>query len=103
MDELIAEFERLLTRAPTSSKTSTDAEGRPAIGAEFEKPSFNFAKPLSDPYGGTWRYGGKMTELEAPVDAPEEIVLHIMGVMLFFPIEARCLFCLETPNGQSCS
>ena len=81
MDELIADFEHLLTRAPTSSAASTDAAGQPAIGAELEKPSFRFAKPLSDPYGGTWRYGGKMTELEAPVDAPEEIVLHIASVL----------------------
>ena len=81
MDELIAELESVLALAPSSSNVSTDATGRTAIGTEFEKPSFNFAKPLSDPYGGTWRYGGKMTELEAPVNAPEEIVLQIMGVL----------------------
>jgi len=81
LDELVVEFERLLARAPTSSTASTDAAGRVAIGAEFEQPSFRFAKPLSDPYGGTWRYEGKMTELEAPVDAPEEIVLQIVGIL----------------------
>ncbi len=81
LDNLIAEFEHLLTRAPTSSTASTDAAGRPAIGTEFEQPSFRFAKPLSDPYGGTGRYGAKMNELEAPADTPEEILLHIVGVL----------------------
>ena len=33
LDELIAEFEHLLTRAPTSSTASTDAAGRPACKA----------------------------------------------------------------------
>ena len=93
LDELIAEFEHLLTRAPTSSTASTDAAGRPAIGTEFEQPSFRFAKPLSDPYGGTGRYGAKMNELKAPADAPEErsriIALAIDARHQCFPHEPR--------------
>ena len=81
LNELVADFEEVLARAPASSTSRTDATGRPAIGSEFERPSFRFARPLSDPYGGTsvsgGRYQAKMVEPEAPVDAPDEVLLNI--------------------------
>ena len=85
LNELVVDFEEVLARAPASSTSRTDATGRPAIGSEFERPSFRFAKPLSDPYGGTpvsgGRYEAKMIEPEVPGDAPDEVVLHISGVL----------------------
>ena len=81
LNELVADFEGVLARAPVSSTSQTDATGRPAIGSELELPSFRFAKPLSDPYGGTsvsgGRYQAKMIEPEAPDDAPDEVLLNI--------------------------
>jgi ectoine hydroxylase-related dioxygenase (phytanoyl-CoA dioxygenase family) len=85
LDELITEFERVLERAPSSSDSSTDANGRPALGAEFERPSFRFAKPLSDPHGGTpsthGRYPAKMSEPEPPPDAPAEVIHQMSGIL----------------------
>ena len=81
LNELVADFEEVLAQAPVSSTSDTDASGRPAIGSEFDLPSFRFARPLSDPYGGTsvsgGRYQAKMVEPEAPVDAPDEVLLNI--------------------------
>ena len=81
LNELVVDFEEVLARAPASSTSRTDTAGRPAIGSEFERPSFRFARPLSDPYGGTsvsgGRYQAKMVEPEAPVDAPDEVLLNI--------------------------
>lgn len=85
LDELIADFEHALERAPSSSESSTDAKGRPPIGAEFERRSFRFVKPLSDPHGGTpstfGRYPAKMSEPEPPPDAPEEVILQLSGIL----------------------
>ena len=81
LNELVADFEDVLARAPASSTSDTDASGRPAIGSDLELPSFRFARPLSDPYGGTsvsgGRYQAKMVEPEAPDDAPDEVLLNI--------------------------
>ena len=56
---------------------------RPALGADLERPQFQFAKPLSDPSGGTaasdGRYPVKMTEPEAAPEAPEEVLSFIGG------------------------
>lgn len=82
---LISEFESVLERAPKGSRTTLDASGRTAIGTEFVRPSFKFAKPLSDPKGGTndtgGRYQVKMSEPPPPIDAPEEVVLQLSGVL----------------------
>ena len=81
LSELVADFEQVLARAPVSSTSGTDASGRPAIGSDLELTSFRFARPLSDPYGGTsvsrGRYQAKMVEPEAPDDAPDEVLLNI--------------------------
>ena len=65
LNELVEEFEKVLARAPVSSTSGTDASGRPAIGGEFELPSFRFARPLSDPYGG---YGGLWRQVSGEDD-----------------------------------
>ena len=82
---LVAEFESVMARAPTGSDSVTDASGRPAIGTEFVRPSFRFARPLSDPKGGTGDTGGryqvKMSEPPRPKGAPDEVVLQLSGVM----------------------
>ena len=85
LHELVNEFESVLTRAPTGSGSVVDVQGRPAIGAEFERPSFKFARPLSDPKGGTSETGGryqvKMAEPAPPENAPAEVVLQLSGVL----------------------
>ena len=81
--ELRADFDAMMARAPTHAGAATDADGRPAIDQDFERATFQFAKPLSDPMGGTGstgsRYPVKMAEYEAPAEAPDEVVLQISG------------------------
>jgi len=85
LNELVAEFDGVLARAPTSSTSQTDTAGRPEIGAEFEQPSFRFAKPLSDPFGGSsalgGRYPAKMAELAPPDGAPDEVVTSVFSFL----------------------
>ncbi len=83
LKELRDDFELVLDRAPSFARSEVDAKGRPAISNGFERATFQFAKPLSDPMGGTQstngRYPVKMAELEPPADAPQEVILQISG------------------------
>ena len=82
--ELRADMTNVLSRAPVRRDAETDAEGRPALGLEFKKPTFTFIKPLSDPVGGTNLVGGrhpaKMVEPQPAEDAPEEVVHMAYGM-----------------------
>ena len=46
LNELVVDFEEVLARAPASSTSRTDATGRPAIGSEFERPSFRLCQAV---------------------------------------------------------
>ena len=84
IDEIRTEFNAVLSRAPVDSKATVDAKGNPAIGQEFRYRSFQYAKPLSDPYGGTdaanGRYEAKMSEPSPAEDAPGETIFFISGM-----------------------
>ena len=81
--DLQTDFENLLDHAPHTKDAKVDAQGRPAIGLEFNRPFFSFAKPLSDPLGGTSknnsRHPAKMTEPIPPADAPGYVLTNISG------------------------
>ena len=83
LENLLKDFENVMERAPAKAGSGLDAKGRPAISEEFERATFQFAKPLSDPMGATDSTGGrypiKMKEFDAPPDAPEQVVLQISG------------------------
>ena len=83
LQNLVKDFENVMDRAPTKAGGRLDSKGRPAISENFERATFQFAKPLSDPMGATNSTGGrypiKMTEFDAPPDAPEQVVLQISG------------------------
>lgn len=81
--ELRADVEHMLDHAPTGPKSETDAKGRPAFGREFGRPPYRFAKPLSDPLGGTGlnkgRHPAKMSEAKPAADAPAWTVQNLHG------------------------
>ena len=85
MREIVSEYEALLERLPSDSKSRTDIHGRRAVGLDYEYPAFRFARPLSDPHGGTdmtnGRYPSRMSEPAPPSDAPEEVLLQIHGTL----------------------
>lgn len=74
LNDLRADMEHAFERAPYTKDATVDAQGRPALGNDLERPTFRFAKPLSDPYGGTelvsGRHPAKMSEPAPPEDAP---------------------------------
>ena len=81
--ELRADVERVLARAPMTPDGDVDAEGRPALNTRFDKPAYRFAKPLSDPLGGTQLNNGrhpvKMSSPQAGDDAPQWTVHMLDG------------------------
>ena len=81
--ELRADIERMLDHAPAAPESEYDAKGRPAFGREFTRPPYRFAKPLSDPLGGTSKFKGrhpvKMHEAVAPADAPAHTIENLHG------------------------
>ena len=82
--ELRAAMADTLERAPVARDAEVDGRGRPALGLEFERPSFTFVPPLTDPWGGTKHLGGrhqsKMTEPVPDPDAPEQVVYMVYGM-----------------------
>ena len=64
----------ILDRLPTGKGARVDAKGRPALAIDCTAPTLFWAKPLSDPFGGTAQAAGrhpvKMSEPEPAADAP---------------------------------
>ncbi|MEX0583055.1 MAG: hypothetical protein WD185_05245, partial [Sneathiella sp.] len=92
LNELRADVETVLQRAPVSPDSDVDALGRPALGPEFVRAPYRFAKPLSDPLGGTTKNKGrhpvKMLNPTPSDDAPSWTIellhgnLHLMDSCL---------------------
>lgn len=59
LQELRAAVDGVLARAPVAPGAALDRFGRPALGEGIIKPAYKFAKPLSDPVGGTDKNNGR--------------------------------------------
>ncbi len=74
---------------PAHMGAETDMQGRPALGADNKAPTLQWAKPLSDPLGGTQIFNGrhqvKMFEPKAANDAPAAVPLYLGGSLQFSP------------------
>lgn len=89
-DELV-DIERdlgeVLERVPASEGAALDAQGRPALGADCRAPTFFWARPLADPFGGTTlangRHPARMYEPRAAADAPEKVLYLFLGSLQF--------------------
>lgn len=109
LGDLQAGMDSVLERAPYTMDATVDAQGRPALGVDLTRPPFRFAKPLSDPDGGTQntssRYPAKMSEPTPPADAPEYVIskigspLHIMDSSLRLYGHPHLLAIAENING----
>ena len=81
--DLVNDYQDMHARAPASSTAAAAARGKAMLGRETDGPGFHFAKPLSDPLGGTAAFNGRhaarMAELEPPRDAPEEVLYFVSG------------------------
>jgi len=85
--ELESDIAAVIERFPLRRTDPRDSQGRPALGADCKAPTLVWAKPLADPFGGTrianGRHPVKMHEPEAPAEAPDEIVLLVLGPLQF--------------------
>lgn len=85
--DLETDFLDIQDSLPTAREAKFDSKGRPALGADSKENPLYWAKPLSDPWGGTeignGRHQVKMTEPEVATDAPKEIVYMIAGSLQF--------------------
>jgi hypothetical protein len=83
LNELRAEVAWMLDHAPVGPDAKHDASGRPAFGTEFARSPYRFAKPLSDPLGGTSKHKGrhpvKMHEATPPDGAPAYTIELLHG------------------------
>ena len=81
--ELRAAVDRTLDRAPAAPDAKADRHGRPALGEGIIKPPYRWAKPLSDPLGGTGLYNGRhpvaMAQPTLSADAPALTVERLDG------------------------
>src|SRR6185312_4583622 len=72
--ELRADIDAVLSRAPVAPDATIDFRGRPVVDHGILKPPYRWAKPLSDPVGGTDANNGRHpAEMLQPVpgrDAP---------------------------------
>lgn len=72
--ELRADIDALLSRAPVAPNATVDRLGRPAKIEGILRPPYKWARPLSDPVGGTTANNGRhpaaMLQPEPGADAP---------------------------------
>lgn len=107
--ELRADVDRIIAAAPSEPGGDTTRDGKPAGGREFKKSPFRYAKPLSDPYGGTTLNKGRhpvaMSGPKPEDNAPEWTVqlldgnLHFMDSVLRLYGHPGLLAVAEAING----
>jgi hypothetical protein len=72
--ELRADIDAVLSRAPVAPDATVDFHGRPVIDHGIIKPPYRWARPLSDPVGGTdannGRHPAEMLQPTPDKDAP---------------------------------
>ncbi|MFT4582127.1 MAG: hypothetical protein ACI915_002781 [Gammaproteobacteria bacterium] len=85
--DIEADVANILERSPVTEGASLDRQGRPAITNDCTAPTLFWARPLSDPFGGTdianGRHPARMFEPQAAADAPEKIIYLILGSLQF--------------------
>ncbi len=87
LDDIEADIKTLLEHLPASEDSELDNHGNRAITADCKAPTVFWAKPLSDPFGGTelanGRHPAKMFEPEPAPDAPEKSIYLLLGSLQF--------------------
>jgi hypothetical protein len=85
--DIESDLKQIQSRLPKDRLSNVDASGRVALTAKCKSEPLYWAKPLSDPFGGTNLGNGRhqinMTEPTPSEKAPDEIVYLIVGSLQF--------------------
>ncbi|MFT5573222.1 MAG: hypothetical protein ACI9FR_002155 [Cryomorphaceae bacterium] len=85
--ELEHDIKATRSKFPLQPDGQIDAQGNPALGTDCKAPTVQWAKPLSDPLGGSALYNArhqvKLFEPKANIDAPAYLPLVLMGQLQF--------------------
>lgn len=87
LDDLARDMTEIRSRFPVSPGASVDASGKPALATDCKAQNLQWAKPLSDPLGGTdllnGRHQVKLFEPVATDEAPEFAPFVLSGHLQF--------------------
>ena len=87
--DLKSDLAEMRENFPIHMGAATDKSGRPALGADNKAMTLQWARPLSDPLGGTDHFNGrhqvKLFEPKAAETAPPAVPLYLSGSLQFSP------------------
>ncbi|MEP3889988.1 MAG: phytanoyl-CoA dioxygenase family protein [Hellea sp.] len=87
LNDIEADIAQMRDNFPTHMGATVDKHGRPALGVGHEAPSLQWARPLSDPLGGSDMFNGrhqvKLFEPKAADDAPPAVPLYLSGSLQY--------------------
>ncbi len=87
LDDIERDLNELLEHIPAHEGAAVDRHGRPAWGYGSAAPTCFWARPLSDPFGGTalanGRHPARMFEPDPGTDAPEKVMYLMLGTLQF--------------------
>ena len=109
LNDIKADLDKIRDNFPTHMGAEKDKHGRPALGSDNKSMTLQWARPLSDPLGGTeisnGRHQVKLFEPKAADDAPPAVPVYLSGSLQFSPACLRVyahpglLKLAETLNG----
>ena len=89
LEDIKADLQEIRDNFPSHMGAETDKQGRPALGADNKAMTLQWARPLSDPLGGTQisngRHQVKLFEPKASTDAPPAVPVYLSGSLQFSP------------------
>lgn len=87
LNDIKADLASMRESFPVHMGAEVDKHGRPALGVENKAPTLQWARPLSDPLGGSDMFNGrhqvKLFEPKAADDAPPTVPLYLSGSLQF--------------------
>ncbi len=87
VNDLHNDLQQMRDNFPTEMGAELDSKGRPALGSDRGGLTLQWAKPLSDPLGGTALFNGrhqvKLFEPTAHADAPKATPLYLGGSLQY--------------------
>ena len=110
LNDIRSDLDKIRDNFPVYMGADKDKHGRPALGTKNKAMTLQWARPLSDPLGGTQisngRHQVKLFEPKAAIDAPPAVPVYLSGSLQFSPACLRVyahpdlLKLAETLNGQ---